>query len=375
MNKFYTSYSYIPILAISPAEMSALEELPDKDKDGVLPVFCLKRWMTSNKLESTLKRIGKSIDDRPWIADFDIDFLNNDKTFRFTGNHPKNQIFEELKDLIRPENGFSNWCEFITENPNIIPCIRFESLENIERQIHRLASLGRGVVFKIRPVEKNINKHDLITKIIGDMKINDALIIYDLETVDRDYQEHLPIVKKFIATASKNISNIAISISSTSFPNGFSKQKRGHNSIYERLIFNALVESEEFNWLIYSDRGSARASKQDGGSGTPPPRIDYPLKKDWQFVRREFDDKIENAKEERQKIYIEIANEVVNEEYWIPELRLWGTQQIELTAEGNAFGIYSAQRATAARINIHLYNQLHYNDSLDDINTDEEWTD
>ncbi|MNI77759.1 hypothetical protein D3C76_1527750 [compost metagenome] len=73
--------------------------------------------------------------------------------------------------------------------------------------------------------------------------------------------------------------------------------------------------------------------------------------------------------------YIDIAKEIISDEYWIPELRLWGTQQIEITSENNEFGIYSAQKSTAVRINIHLFNQLHYNSIGDVINTDEEWVD
>ncbi|ENW5234796.1 hypothetical protein ACFLPG_002787 [Acinetobacter baumannii] len=48
---------------------------------------------------------------------------------------------------------------------------------------------------------------------------------------------------------------------------------------------------------------------------------------------------------------------------------------IERTALRDPYGINSPQKATSARINIHLYNQLHYMDNLSDLDTDEDWVD
>lgn len=375
MPNIFSKWNYIPILAISPAEMAALEQLPDKDKDKLLPLFSLKGWATANKLENTLNRITKSISSRAWIADLDISFLTDNKVYLFTGDYPDRPVFKELKELTNPYNGFENWCAFIERNENLIPCIRHESLENIENQIHRLSSLNRGLVFRINPTDSNQEKHSRIINALNATKAKDVLIIYDLETIDRNYEEIINPLLSFMLEAKTSIQDLTLSVSATSFPNGFAKQNHGHNSIYERVLFNKIIKKEELHPIIYSDRGSARALKQDGGSGTPPPRIDYPLKKDWQFVRQEFDEHVPDSKEKRKQAYVEIANEVINAPYWIPELRLWGTQQIELTAESNNFGIDSAMKSTAARINIHLFNQLHYNTEDSEINTDEEWID
>lgn len=40
-------YDYAPILSLSPSEMMALEQLPGKDKDNILPVIPLKGWASS----------------------------------------------------------------------------------------------------------------------------------------------------------------------------------------------------------------------------------------------------------------------------------------------------------------------------------------
>ena len=375
MTNIFSNWGYVPILAVSPAELAAIEQLPDKDKDKILPVFPLKGWAAAHKLESALSRITQAISSRSYIADIDISFLAENKFYLLTGSHPDRAVFNELKQLLIPDNGYENWCAFIEENPSLIPCIRHESLDGLEQQIKRLSLLNRGVVLRINPTDRNKVKYRLILELLKKSGVLDVLVIYDLETVDRNYEEVVAPLLGWMQEARGYIESAILSVSSTSFPSGFAKQLRGHNSIYERILFNRVSEHNELHPIVYSDRGSARALKQEGGSGTPPPRIDYPLKKDWQFVRREFDENVPDSKEKRRLAYVEIANEIVKESYWNEDLRLWGTQQIEITAENNDFGIYSAMKSTAVRINIHLFNQLHYDSEGGELNTDEEWVD
>ena len=78
---------------------------------------------------------------------------------------------------------------------------------------------------------------------------------------------------------------------------------------------------------------------------------------------------------EKEELYTLCAKKIMAEEYWMPDLRLWGTQMIEQTALGDKFGINSPAKATAVRINIHLHTQLHYNAKIEEIDTDDEWID
>ncbi|WP_339487829.1 beta family protein [Pseudomonas sp. EL_65y_Pfl2_R95] len=375
MQNFFLTWSYIPILAIKAGEITALDQLPDKEKDNILPLFPIRGWTTAHKLSSAIEKIKSCIGDRQWIADIDETFLSSNKTFMFTGSYPNIPVYKEIESLLNPENGYANWCSFIEQNKTSIPCIRHENGIELRLQIKNLSALGRGLVLRINPNESNFLKHAIIIQELLEHKEKNILIIYDLEAIDVNFNERRPLLEKYLAHAKQELPEAALSISASSFPSSFSGQKVGEHTIYERLLFNSLEASQIYNPLIYSDRGSARARKQDGGGGTPPPRIDYPLKKDWKFVRREVSDNIPNSKSLRKAAYIEIAKEIIDSGYWIPELRLWGTQQIELTAEGNEFAIYSAQKSTAARINIHLFTQLYYNSKYEYINTDEEWVD
>lgn len=375
MQVAFGDWKYIPILAISPAEITAISQLPDKDKDKLLPLFSLKGWVSAHSLESSIKKIEESIGARAWISDIDEKFLSENKVFLFTGEYPDKPVYRELLDLLDSNDAYENWYQFLKRQKFAIPCIRQESLHNIEAQILKLSSLDRGLVLRVRANGMDYGKYQVLLNAIASTNVSDILIIYDLGGVDINFEERLPSLESWIVEAKRLIANVSISVSGSSFPAGFAGQQKGSNSIYERVLFNKLEAKKILYPIIYSDRGSARAEKQDGGAGVPPPRIDYPLKKDWRFVRREVVDNAPDSKVRRMAAYVEIAREIVGEEYWNADLRLWGTQQIEITSEGSEFGISSAQKSTAARINIHLFNQLHYDSVGDEMNTDEEWTD
>ncbi|EIK73619.1 hypothetical protein PseBG33_4782 [Pseudomonas synxantha BG33R] len=378
MHKNFADRKYIPLLAISIAEITAMEQLPDKDRDMILPLFPLKGWASAHKLSSSIKKIREATGSRPWIADIDTKFLSSNKTFLFTGSFPERPVFHELQKLLDPHDAFNNWYEFIKGHEEAIPCLRLENLENLEElreQAIKLCALARGLVIRINPTSENYERQELILRALGAEVLEKTLMIYDLGQIDAKFGERINTLVSFITSARAHASSLEIAVSASSFPYGFAGQKQGENSIYERMLYNQISERADLKPIIYSDRGSARADKQDGGAGTPPPRIDYPLKKDWKFVRREVDDDAPNAQERRRAAYIEIAKEITTNTYWIPELRLWGTQQIEITAEGSEFGISSPMRSTAVRINIHLFNQLHYDTETSEIDTDEEWTD
>jgi len=122
--------------------------------------------------------------------------------------------------------------------------------------------------------------------------------------------------------------------------------------------------------LIYSDRGSARVERQSGGGGLPAPRIDYPLVADWKFFRCE--DGTTGFDGYQAQAEALIATEA--EGIWNPHLRVWGTQMIERTAAGDTSAIGSPQKATAARINLHLQRQTFYANPGEAEDTDEDWS-
>lgn len=370
------TYKYVPILSISPSEMSALEELPSKDKDCILPVFSLKGWVGSNKLESSLKRIAKAIDSRYWIADIDDKFLADKRNEVY--EYPR-EVFYEVEELLKSDNGYSKWCEFVTLNQNIIPVLQLHDFTQFESQLVTLSNLERGVVLRFNFHNIESGKFAEYLNVVKEKRINDILIIFDFEqlTSSAITDDKIKTIVDILHGVHENIPGSLVSLSGSSFPDSFSPFENGENPIIERLLYNKVKAKLDYADLIYSDRGSARIEKSGGGGGIPTPRIDYPLFNDWRFVRKEFEGKDDPTKDEKSALYTLAAKQVMASNYWDSKLDLWGVQLIELTAKGDSYGINNPQKCTAARINIHLYLQLHYDlQGQDDLyDTDEDWED
>jgi hypothetical protein len=368
-------YKYCPILSISPSELTALKELPEKDKGLILPVFPIKSWATAKKLSNATEKIESSIGkDRKWIADIDYEDLINRPIDKYRPVH------HDIKKLTNAENGYKHWCNFIEEHPNTIPCLQLNELKELPTQLETLKLLNRGIVviFKKSDIESRVYEK-VLPELVGTI---DLLIILDFEQITKEQVDLQNQILLYPQAIKKMLPQALIAISSTSFPDSFGGYYKGTKSIYERALFDKLrVHIED---LVYSDRGSARATKMSGGGGTPPPRIDYACRNEWNFIRMEFgeppssaqiDDIKQIVKNEKKELYTLISKEIIASDYWEPELKLWANYIIELTSKGDDFGINSAQKSTAVRINKHLHTQLHY-DSIDGIeDTDDDWID
>ncbi|WP_449555112.1 beta family protein [Lelliottia amnigena] len=365
------NYSYIPILSLKPAEMAALEELPAKDKRLMLPLISLKKWANSKSFTKSTERVEKAIGGNYWIADIDKEHLLLAKQRLEDGD---NGVSTEIVSLAEPKNGYENWVDFISTNNNIIPTLQLGDLSALDLQLLSFSNINKAIVVRFElsgehPIESG--DFSFVVKKLSERKFpNGILIVLDYGDVNRfnliEYYKNANLVKQLSAL----MPEAYFCVSGTSFPYSFAGSYRGEIPIYERQIYNKVVADCQGVKLIYSDRGSTRASSNVGGSGTPPPRIDYPLKNEWRFIRKELDDSTE-----KEVLYQEAAIEVMNSEYWDAELRLWGTQMIEKTSLGDQYGITSANRATAVRINLHLYQQLHYFDVLKSLDTEEDWVD
>lgn len=257
----------------------------------------------------------------------------------------------------------------------VTPTLQIGDVKQVKQQIERLKEIGRGLVVRFPMNDVRALDFNAITKMLIESELNDLLIIYDYEDVNRKNLLESDKYANLLNKMNNALPDAIYSVSCSSFPFSFSGSYRGEIPIYERQIYNKMVDNCPDATLVYSDRGSARANRISGGGGTPPPRIDYPLKNDWRFIRKEFEDAKNTTREERIDLYQKAAQEMMSNDYWLPDLHLWGIQMIERTKLGDEYGITSANRATAVRINLHLYQQLHYDSILDELDTEEDWVD
>ncbi|MCR9205106.1 MAG: beta family protein [Halobacteriovoraceae bacterium] len=368
-------YKYCPILSISPSETTALKELPDKDKDLILPIFPIKSWATAKELSSSIERVELSIGtNRKWIADIDHNDLLNRPKKKFR------KVHHDIEKMMNSENGYKNWCDFISEHPNVIPCLQLKDLAELSTQTRVLASFNRGVVVILNRSHLESDSLDTILNTIRGL--DNLLVMVDLGHITFEQVGMHDRIEQYIKNIKRILPNALISLSSSSFPDYFGGYYKGTISIHDRSLFDRI--SRNIDGLIYSDRGGARATKLSGGGGTPPPRIDYATRNEWQFIRMEFEEtadmedgpgRKEAVKEEKRELYTQIAKEIMDQDYWEPELKLWANYVIELTSLGDDYGINSSAKATAVRINKHLFTQLHYDSIEEAEDTDEDWED
>lgn len=356
-SSIFDEIRYAPIIEVRPAEMMALETLPEKDKSLLSPILKLRPWTTALELDKSVSRIKSAIGERPcFLALAELDFAEATRP-----------VHGDLRRLANPSNGFKAWREYFqrAEHSQFIPCAQITHPEEFELQVQELVKLGKGIGVVIEsdalPYAEIIADR-LVKANIG----RDVLFVLDYGRQGAGIVNKAHLIKDRLDNLSRIMPGVTLSVSASSFPDSF--VGINSQSIFERQVFNIIAASVQYP-VIYSDRGSARAERQLGGGGAPAPRVDYADDNWWYFFRS--DDKTKT----RLRQYQEMAKSVMKSAEWDPDLRIWGTQMIERTALGEENAITSPPRATAARMNIHLHRQLHYGDSLGLYDTEDEWVD
>lgn len=355
---------YLPILAIRPAEMKALEELPEVDKNSFLPLILIRPWLSANTLSKALLRFKEAFGDRPWIVDIDPYYaatmaVDNDDD----NNGVPKKVFSEIEALQNPANGYLNWRNFIEGDPSAIPCLRLDPNEiaNVIRQVEEFSEMGRGMCLRIP--RAGFGGIIQMADILSEQNVMSVLFILDFEQATANELSSAAAATGFISSIKKKLPAAEIAISATTFPDSFDGLKK--QAIVERGFFSLVRDQFKPSRLIYSDRGSARAERRTGGSGRPPPRIDYPSFSEWYFFRPDI-----------VTTYQAAAKDAMAHKSWEPKMKIWGTQMIERTAKGDPYAIVSPVRSTATRINLHLHLQTYFDNpplALQEIEDD--WVD
>ncbi|MCB5200952.1 beta family protein [Neorhizobium sp. T786] len=362
--------SYIPVLSIRPAEVVALSELPDLSKDRMTPLILVKPWLGGGALSRGLDKISHGFPSRPWFAELDPEY------YPAAGSDTYSEI-EQLRD---PAHGFGNWIEFVGQLHQAMPVLQLrgaQSSEQLLAQIDRAAELHHHRI-GVR-IDRTFGGHAAlpVAPIVDLLALRPNIQF----TIVIDYGQR---DSKLLASAIPAIQDViyirerlpesVISLSSTTFPSAFGA--RNSQEIFERNFFN--IVNSEVGGLVFSDRGSARASEQ-GGGGVPRPRIDLPTQSHWNFFRsdcvKEDGESADDFRERRIEAYGQMADMATESPDWDENLNVWGTQLIKITQLRSPFGITSPAKATACRINIHLTKQSLYGVDVSAEDLEEEWVD
>jgi hypothetical protein len=352
----FGALSYVPYLSLRPAEMRALEELPNRTKDIFLPLIHLRPWGAAHQLDSSVERIANVYGNRPIAVG--VGYPEPATTSR--------PVHSQLQSLRDSSGGFRNWCDFVAAHPTFIPAIQFGPAQHERTQTECLYALGRGLFVVIE--RAGFAAAGAVAARVAEVSNGgvDVCFVLDFLRVSQDHLFVAAYVVQVMNTILEAAPESRVCISASSFPDSFASVQE--QPIYERRLFNEVEQQVGGDRLIYSDRGSARAERQQGGGGTPNPRIDYPQRLDWRFYRSDFEVGFDGYRRQARAL-------MADPNVWNPNIRVWGTQMIERTAAGDTSAISSPARSTAARINLHLQVQTFYADPAAAEETDEEWED
>lgn len=346
----FNAFHYVPIIGVRPSEMQALEELPPHAKIGILPLVVLQPWTSAKEFPSTLAKVAASTAGKPIIVDV------TDEVFDGT-RRPVHDVFDKLRD---PKDGYAAWRGFVEENEAFTPVIQLSDPKLIAPQIHAFKAMGRGVVIRLH--EQTFGFAGNIAQLFEVYSYNrDVYFILDFQRQDKNILTKTLTAANTLKAIRDHLPDCFISVSASTFPMSFTGIIE--QEIFERKFYALVADQIGYDQHIYCDRASVRAEKQNGGGGSPAPRIDNALSAKWKFFR-------EAEEEDRDDAYQIAATRATKCPEWV-DLGIWGTEMIKRTAAGEENAIYSPKMSTSARINIHMYMQA----GAPEPDAETEWTD
>lgn len=342
--------NYVPTIFLRNAELLAVSELPEATKDILTPIFCLKPWFRSKLLSNSIKKIETAFGEgRSFFLDIDPFYKVEEE---------KTEAQKEFNKLIDPEGGYGNWTSFFEEYPNAYPCLQVEHADAESVRAQTAAFTKMEKVFLVRLTHGGGRNWSSIVDAVCETQHTNYGFVIDVEW-GRDILSRAMwadgIVKQIV---SQKGDSIPIILSGSSFPDSFANaEPTASASVDERVLFNNLVTNNNEARLIYGDWASSRSPTEGGGGGNEiPPRIDLSTQTSWEVFRYRRDDGGFQA----------AAKAAMKSSKYPKNLDIWATYAIAATAIDDPPGfedpnkIKSLTRATAARINLHLYSQMHF---------------
>ena len=345
--------TYFPTIGLRPAEIRALEELPENTKDRILPIILFAPWVGSNSLEKSLERVVDAFGKRAFFLDLDTAYYSKGK--------PRDAVIE-YEGIVGNEDNYFALVEGI---PQAIPVLRIEAATSysIANQLVKLGELDRNFLVRIR--KGAFPTGDIsILKTLFDTGQSNYVISIDCEWSDdvlSSEQWVAQIFQQFIQFDAR--SPVVVSLSS--FPKTFSEISGAKSlPIDSRILFNNIKRRFGNQFVVLYGDWATTKPREDKIARTPAARIDYATVDQWVIHRKkdEWD-------------YLDAAKELMKSKYWNKGLHVWGSLMIEKTANGDVSGITTPTKNVAARINLHLHQQAWFDDPNLMLNTDDPYID
>lgn len=339
---------YVPVLHARLAEQRAYRELPSGTKDLIFPLFVARPWPNANSLSTMWDRIQDAVAGRRFGLDLDITRRGreNDK--------PAQREFDALFEI---ENAFENYYEAIAAIDGAVPVLRSHGNQflDVDAQLARIQAIGRGGFVRIQR-GRQVELQPLYDR-LGSNETAEIAVVVDVGW-GRDILQAQDWALQIATAVFEAHPEREIVICGGSFPSTFQEVQDVHDfQIFERTLFTEIRQRLNAN-LFYGDWGSTRPPSLDNTIMKSVPRIDLPQTGNWRVFRSEKYDP-DDANSERET-YPQVAVRTIEDLDWENVPQLWGSYIVECTAHGLSNSIRNAAVAAAARVNIHLHVQAHF---------------
>lgn len=355
--------AYVPTLAIRASEMNGLQYLPQASKSKMTPCILLAPWANAGSLDKAIERVEKAFRGQHY-------FLDIDRDYEFTNLESAPQ--QTLVGLLRPNNAYRNWCDFVAEHEWVMPCIqtRGQSEADIRAQIERYQDAGRSFCLRLYMNRYPSNAAEIVAALAAVGAADYAIILEGGWTNDP-----LSLAVWFDGIIAGQLdpidADIPIVLSCTSMPKMFTNFDGGINRIsfsnHQLVDQIRRARGNRRSRIIYGDWGSTRPREPAGFASRPIDRIDYPTEQSWSIAR--------NKEDEWE--FEEAAAAIIASPEWDGNLGIWGEEMIEATTINEELGIDTPQKNVAARVNIHLHRQAFFGSEfgIGGMDLDEDWED
>jgi len=331
-----SNFCYHPILKTKDAELRAISNLDFNSASKTLPIFELTKSRITKKdsvgdIAKRVSQIREIQRDRPFILDVTTD---------------TNQVNDQTKILLTPENGYECWRQFLNAHHDLslIPVIHIDfeldpELEETKKFV-QLASRNHSILAaRIPPGLDEHEYKEIFDAISPSLGLTKLYVLLDAGCIRKKFKAtgNLDEIKSTFSSSIRSIFKLSTNRSwllqlvsiSGSFPPVVSVEggdESGRFSILEHRVNLSLRQA--FPLIKLGDYGSINAQQTEMRGGTFVPRIDFCNDENFFYHRFRRD----------KGAYIKCAQEVLKNPHY-SSLGTWGDEEIMAAANGKPSGI------------------------------------
>lgn len=366
----FSQYYYYPALLCGIGEHLGYRELSDGDKQQLVPIFELSQRGSAPDLGTAISEIHESISNRPFI----LDLSKEPAPPPYIPSNPQNSIQDQqriererqaqrsynnvLASLLRPDDGFSNWRQLVSQFPNCVPVIQHTDGAIQSRQILRQAAMlsegGHSIAIRITP-ETDQTIIGIIPEIISILSSPDKLlIIADCGQGRTNIASRATFARNTLAEI---LNNVEITeqplIRAVCLSNSFTQPAHdGLREDYEILDWRLWREARDGFPFMFGDYGAMYRIRRQNTFVPPEWRatVVYPLDDTWLIYRHPNTNDVTG--------WHEGSSAITDHARYNPAPRVWGVGVIEQAAANDLHNISTARFWYAAKVNIHIHRQI-----------------